>query len=275
MSRNTDNRKRAFADVVTVEAWHAPFDAANQTVDLHADVVFGTARVGGETDSPVRFRLSVRRAEIVIVIPESEPLSIERQSVSRDAPELRGKLTEVVEKAQEGSVKGAANAKISSTGVDISATSELTGGASISTRQKMELSSEVHFMIVIQSRDSEGNYRWQLEPHAKDKLEGRPWDAKTQPRLKIKDERKNPQDRIPPTVRVEVRCRQEDLIIEGLEIKDQNIWNAASHKLGFKNNMAAAISYIRKVLTEEGLEADNIEDIFGRVTLASTTAEPT
>ena len=63
MSQNFDNRKRSFADVVTIDAWHQAFDDQNSIVDLHADVVFGTARAGGETDSPVRFRLSVKRAE--------------------------------------------------------------------------------------------------------------------------------------------------------------------------------------------------------------------
>jgi hypothetical protein len=44
MSRNADNRKRAFADVVTIDAWHEGFSDNRPRVDLHADVVFGTAR---------------------------------------------------------------------------------------------------------------------------------------------------------------------------------------------------------------------------------------
>lgn len=74
MSQNADNRKRAFADVVSIDAWHDSFSEAYASVDLHADVVFGTARVGGECDSPIRFRLSVKRAEVVIVIPNTEPV---------------------------------------------------------------------------------------------------------------------------------------------------------------------------------------------------------
>ena len=46
------------------------------TADLHADVVFGVARVGGEADSPVRFRLSIKRAGIIVLIPESEPVRL-------------------------------------------------------------------------------------------------------------------------------------------------------------------------------------------------------
>jgi hypothetical protein len=65
MSNDQNNRKRAFAEVVTIEAWHRPFSAETSKADLHADVVFGTARVGGEADSPVRFRLRMKRADIV------------------------------------------------------------------------------------------------------------------------------------------------------------------------------------------------------------------
>lgn len=92
MRRNYDNRKRALADVVTIEPWHDDF--GKPRVNLHADVVFGTARLGGEAESPVRFRLSVKRAEVTVIVPESEPVSVDKLSVSRDSPELHGRLKE-------------------------------------------------------------------------------------------------------------------------------------------------------------------------------------
>jgi hypothetical protein len=92
MSQHHDNRRRAFADVVSIDAWHEPFDGEHGRADLHADIVFGTARVGGEAAAPVRFRLSVKRAEIVLVVPSSEPVSIDRGTVSRDSPDLPAQL---------------------------------------------------------------------------------------------------------------------------------------------------------------------------------------
>jgi hypothetical protein len=91
VSKNFDNRRRAFADVVTIDAWHDAFDGEKARADLHADIVFGTARVGGEPESPIRFRLSIKRAEIVLVVPPSEPITIDRSSVSRDSPDLPGR----------------------------------------------------------------------------------------------------------------------------------------------------------------------------------------
>src|SRR2546423_71274 len=109
MSQNFDNRRRAFADVVSIDAWHPPFSDQVSRVDLHADVVFGTARIGGENESAVRFRLSVKRAEIVVVVPDSEPVGVDRSSVSRDAPEFEGRLTEIVERTSQASLKGSAS----------------------------------------------------------------------------------------------------------------------------------------------------------------------
>ena len=49
MNSNSDNRKRAFADVLTIDAWHGSFLEGHAKVDLHVDVVLGTARIGGDT----------------------------------------------------------------------------------------------------------------------------------------------------------------------------------------------------------------------------------
>jgi hypothetical protein len=113
-----------------------------------------------------------------------------------------------------------------------------------------------------------------VEPFDGSILAGRPWDAEQMPRLKLKDLRKDRTRGIPPTVRVEVRCKREDLDIQGIEIKDGRRWSGLKSRLGILNKLAAAESYIRDRLTEEGLEVKNISDPFGQLTLASATAEP-
>lgn len=129
------------------------------------------------------------------------------------------------------------------------------------------------FLIVTQSKNVDGQYRWSVEHRSQKAIVGRPWDAIKQPRLQLVDQRRDRTKGIPATVRVEVKCRREDLMIEGLEIKDETLWQAARRKVGFKNKMAAAESYIRDHLSKEGLEVKNIEDVFGTVTLGSVTAE--
>lgn len=273
MATNSDNRKRAFADVVSIEAWHDNFSEKVKRVNLHADVVFGTARMGGETDSPVRFRLSVKRAEIVVIIPETEPVAVDKKTVSRDSPDSHGKITEVVEQKSKTNSKAKVSASLNPSAAKGSLSADYGIQTDLSKSQKVSVSGDLRFIVVTQSQTADGHYRWLVEPQYKATLSGRPWDASKHPRLTLIDKRKNPKDGIPPTVRVEVHCRKEDLVIEDLEIKDETIWEAAKAKAGFKNRLAAAESYIRKRLSEEGLEVKNLDDIFGRLTLASTSAE--
>lgn len=273
MSRNSDNRRRAFADVVTIDAWHDTFDGDHSVVDLHTDVVFGTARVGGEPEAPVRFRLSIKQAEVVVVIPESEPVAVDTKSVSREMPEQEGRLTKVIEHTAQARAKGNITGSISPTALSASASAESGIEGSLSATKKLEVSATIQFMIVTSSKTAEGHYRWLVKPGTTETLQGRPWDAIKQPRLTLIDRRKDRSRGIPPTVRVEVRCRREDLLIDDLEIKDEGIWESAKRRMGFQNRLAAAVSYIRDHLSAEGLEVKNIEDIFGQVTLGSTTAE--
>jgi hypothetical protein len=275
MSTNFDNRKRAFADVVAIDAWHSPFDEQTAVVDLHVDVVFGTARVGGEEESPVRFRLSVKRAEIVLIIPESEPVGIDRSSVSRDSPELPAKLTEVIEQSALAHAKGAAAGSIGAAGITGSLTAEVGGQANVSSTSKYEVSGIVEFMFVTQSITADGYYRWAVEPKRSGVLQGRPWNAVNKPRLKLIDKRRDRTKRIPPTVRVEVRCRREDLAVDDVEVKDETLWEKIKSKPFFGNKMAAAESYIRDRLAEEGFAIKNINDIFTEITLGSATAAST
>jgi hypothetical protein len=273
MTRNFDNRKRAFADVVTIEAWHDRFSERKSRVDLHADVVFGTARVGGEQESPVRFRLSVKRAEVVVIVPETEPVSVDKKSVSRDSPEFEGHMTETIERKMKASRKAKISASVSPKKLHGSLGAEAGGETGLTSSKKLSVPATVRLMLVTQSQTDDGQYRWLVEPSTKPSLDGRPWDSIKRPRLRLIDKRKDRNKGIPPSVRVEVRCRREDLLIEDLMVKDETVWQALKAKAGFRNRMAAAESYIRDRLSEEGLEVKDISDIFCQVTLASTTAD--
>jgi hypothetical protein len=156
MSRNADNRRRAFADVVSIDAWHAAFGAKRPRVDLHADVVFGTARVGGEVESPVRFRLSVKRAEVVVIIPDSEPVSVDPKSVARETPEAQGRLTEIVEQKAHARAKGRIATSISPKALLASASVEAAAQGSISSNKKLEMSAAVRFNVCDELKDKRG-----------------------------------------------------------------------------------------------------------------------
>jgi len=274
MSNDLNNRKRAFAEVVSVEAWHKAFSTDNAKADLHADVVFGTARIGGEAESAVRFRLRMKRADIVVVISETEPVEVEKQSVSRDSPQLHAHFSKTSDRLSGIAAGANAGAKASADGVAISIQAQASARTEITKTEKIELSGDLGLMKVTQSKTSDGHYRWTIEALVDGYLDGRPWDGANAPRLKLIDRRRDPGRGIPPSVRVEVRCRREDIEILDLKIKDEGIWAGAKAKVGFQNRMKAAEAYIRDQLAREGLQVDNINDIFGELTFASTTAEP-
>lgn len=82
MPRNS-NQSRAFADLVSIDAWHDQFGDGVQSVSLHADVTFGRAPFGAESESNVTFRLSVKEAELVLVVPSTEPAIVDKRTVLR------------------------------------------------------------------------------------------------------------------------------------------------------------------------------------------------
>lgn len=270
---SNNNRKRAFADVVSIDAWHEGFSEDRPAVDLYADVAFGTARIGGEGESPVRFRLRIKRAEIVVVLPQMEPVSVDKASVARGTAQLEGKVTQVVEKSSQASGKAKLNASLSPKGFKGEVAVGALAASNAATSEKIEVSGDAQLMTVMQSKTPDGHYRWIVMPRSTPALDGRPWDAVKQPRLRLVDRRANKARGIPPTVRVEVWCKREDLIIDDLEIKNESLWSSVKRRAGFRNRMAAAESYIRDRLLAEGLEVQNLDDIFGHLTLGSTTAE--
>lgn len=266
-----NNRQRAFADAITVDAWHDKFEGKQASVDLHADVSFDTARVGGEQESAVRFRLSIKRAELVVVISETEPVRVDRSSVARSFERKKHKHKEKISTKQEAELKGAAKTAASIHGVDASASLSADGKFIVSKENTTETKEEVVSMKITQSQTAEGFYRWIVEERKGKALIGKPWEADRKPRLKLIDQRTN-KSGIAPVVIVEVRCRREDLIIEEIELKDQNVWQKITSGLSNANKMIAVEAYIRDRLAAEGLSAGDVTDKFAQLTMANVIA---
>lgn len=272
MPVNNNGSRQAFSELVAAEAWHAPF-VPGAKVDLCVDVVFGTARMGDESSSPVRFRLSLRAAEVVVIVPAVEPVSVDPRSVSRDSPRLTGQRTAVRSQSTKRSFGGRLFAGFGRAGPAAGINGAFAAERANETSDTIEGTSAVESIAITQSRSEDGHYRWLLAPQLSDTLDGRPWDPVQQPRLGLIDDRSSAGG-IPPGVRVEVRCRREDLVVSELTLKDEALWRGASARTGFRNRMAAAESYIRDRLIEEGLQVGDMDELFSRLTLASVAAMP-
>ncbi|WBT39182.1 hypothetical protein [Hyphomicrobium sp. DMF-1] len=273
MAARPSNRLKAFADLVSVDAWHDAFKGKRKGVDLHADIVFGTARVGQDTDVAITFRLSVTRADVVIVLPDGEPIGVDPSSVRRDDPHPTVKRTQTFETKSEGAITAKVKAELGvEPAASFAANAHVSSG--VTNTEKLVATTTAPPVLVTLSTTADGSYRWTCTPLTGRKLQGRGWDAATEPCLKLLDGRKTESHLIAPTVRIEVGCLREDLIIEDLELKDPTIWETVRHRTGFKNRMAAAEAYIRNELMAHGLKVGALDQRFSPITLADVTAEP-
>jgi hypothetical protein len=267
-----NNLQRFFADVVSVAAWHTPFDGTHVQVDLHADVVFRTARVGGESASPVRFRLGIKRAEVILRIAPTEPVEIIPSSVSRDDPLSHGRLTLTVGSSATRASNVRASAAVGrNVGVGVSLGAE--GSKSLADTQAVSVDRPSSAANVLQTKTADGQYRWELTPVIGDVLEGRGWDAATAPRARLKDTRMGAKS-LPPTVSIEVVCAKEDISITDISVKQDGSLRALNLSFNNQNRRAAAEAYIRSKLSEIGLTSENFDDPFGVVRLADVLARP-
>lgn len=268
---NQPNRKRGLADLVGVEAWHRAFTSEAQDAELHIDVVFGSARLGRGPDEPVRFQLSVRRAEVVVIVPSGEPVKVLPHSVVRDAPRITGSTVERQTSRRALSAGGALSTTARGA---LDATAAASARMETDVERTMEAARVIGAMEVLHMRNDDGDHRWILSSEGRSGLSGRPWDGSA-PRLTLRDCRTDPSRGIAPTVRVEIRCLREDLEITGLAMKDERFWARLSSRPGHRNRMAAAEALIRTRLFEEGLlslQADVSDDRLDML-LAATTAE--
>lgn len=130
----------------------------------------------------------------------------------------------------------------------------------------------MRLVLITQSQTSDGFYRWECKPTLGSALQGRPWDAHAEPRLKIRDKRNN-QNHLAGSLRVEVRCRREDLVIEDIQIKDERLLERIKSAALLSNKIAAVEAYLSHILSEENLEFDNISDPYGKICLADVMVE--
>ena len=269
MGRN--NLKRVFADVVSIDAWHTPFDGERGVASLHVDATFSTARLGGEKDSPIRFRLSLKRAELVVIVPANEPLEVIKDTVSRDQTISSVEISR--SQTTNTSAHLGVGALVNSAAPAIAAMNASTGlGMSSQRSEAANINEKTALVLVTQSRTFDGYYRWELKPAIGAELSGRGWDASREPRMKIRDKRKSTRH-LPGSARVEIRCKREDLIIDDIVLKDETLLAKLKSAASLKNKVAAVESYLRSVLTSEDLYFTDVSDPFGDICLADVMVE--
>ena len=253
-----DNNPRVFAETIALDAWRSAFDGERGEADLHIDVVFSNGgRVGGE-GAPVRFRLSLKRAEVRVVKDNEDVIEVKSDSVMRaDQPEP-GRSRQLTEERTK--LSGGIDGELSTTSTKLA----VKGGGSgdLQVTKTLEETGSVPAMEVTHWKTDSG-YGFKIAS-TKGNLKGQPWAAKT-PVMKIKDTNVRRKRGEPPEVRVEIHCLREDMVIEGIEFTDSSfpIWKNLPHR-----KRIAVEQYIRDELARAGLPCGDLSDPFTRIILA-------
>lgn len=271
------NQVRNLAEVVTLEAWHDKFDGATKRADLHVNVAFTSGRIGGKATDKVRFRLMLKQAEVVIVIPPSEPAKVDPRSVRRDTRAREGVATQTCETDLQGSANAGGKLKLGANGPEAGMDFGASAAASSKAATSVVITEALREMTVVHGLDEDGtSHRWTVTPAIGDELVGQPWRSEDEPRLTVVDTRADRDRHIPPSIRVEVRCRREDLVITDIVMADEAKWSILQLNPQHRNRVAAAEAYLRNRLFEErlleGADGD-MSNPFARMTLAVVLAE--
>jgi hypothetical protein len=265
--------RHVFGETVSVDAWYEPFNEERTTADLRVDVTFRKdVPVGAEPESPVRFRLSLHRAEIVVILPDHGSIGIDRDSVAREMPDVSGQRTDKEATTQNLAAK--AEAGIGST-TGFVAKASMEGSMSHTSASETEFKQNIKLMLVMHSATRDG-HSWEIKPTSGDKLEGKPWDAVKEPRLKIIDKRTSRKRNFLKDIIIEVRCRREDLCITELKLKDEAKESARMFRKRNSNPEAAARGYIHARFATAGLDVDvgSIDEKFIKLVLSRISATP-
>lgn len=260
----SDNTTRALEQVVSIDGWIAEFGEDN-LANVHVDVVFRQGLFGEGDDAKVRFKIALKRAEIVVRVPDHEPLRVRKSSVRRTPIKSLG--TQTTTRKTRSSFGGFFKAK---------ASSKPDADAGFEAEASRENSKEIHLKEdLLRHLDQhfttpDGHHAWEVFTNkgASEYLLGPAWDA-ADPVLKVERILARNADGDKPTVMIEIRCRRADIEIIDLEEKDPAARDFYLRKTNREMSLAAAEQIIREELERIGfLDIPDVTESASRIMIA-------
>lgn len=260
-----NNSQRILKNLVSIEAWHKELETVNQISPLTVDLVFQEALFGDNSTDKVRFRVRLKKAELVIKLDQSGNLVVPNDSVRRDAMSLKGRTVQALSTSSQNELKGHAEASISESGfnakLNAKAASEIVRSESTLTDFEIE-----HGSISKEHFKEDGNHCWRFEPLVSELLYGNAWDG---PAKLLELKTKYP-SQIGDAVIVEVKCRREDIEVLDVESQNGHVWRLIPKTQ--KEKLALIHEIVRDELSELNLGDPDLENDFAQVTVASIVA---
>jgi len=256
------NTDRIIPSGLSVFGWYAKTNE-DGIVSVHVDVGFNVGKFGGKPSDQVEFELNLTRAEIVVVCGGgAEP----RFSTIAKVKKPPVAISETRKQKTTGSAEGQLEL-----GFDGMPRSKVSGKAGGQKSFEHVTTSEVEVIatdfLVRHLRTPGGEPAWEVSSDNNKPLQGNPWDANECPRIQVRMPAKD--SLAEPTIRVEVRCRGEDLDFgSGIKLKDKSKRGIFSKISNNAKNLAAAEQYLKTVLENEGLVLEAPGEKYGSMVLA-------
>lgn len=265
-----ENRLRVLAEVMSIDAWHEPFQIDGATSAVHVEVSFQQGRLGGrDSDIPFTFRIALKRALLTVHL--EHPLTIKRSSVARDIPEVPAELSRILSAKKVAktnlTTKGVLNPASLSLGLEGSATTDREA----TKEEQVKVVQQVPRIIATSKPRSTQEYAWDLQPTYEDYLEGQPWDPVTEPRLRVK----HPTERqkLEPSIKITLSCALEDLSITDLTPKPAGFVETVKQYVANGVSYAAAVQYLKRALVDADLHVGQVDNRFSDLLIADVLAK--
>lgn len=249
---NSTNNLRTLASVISVDGWIAEFDDASLAT-VHVDLVFREAAFGENSEDKVSFRIKLKRAELILRIPNGEPLSVRRETIART---VESTITEVVTTTASAAAIEGSVAVSAGNGCEVPLSAKASGEASGSvSRQTLSETRQSLTNFDIQHFTRESAVGWEITSRSAEPLKGSPWDATASPRFKVKRSSPRNAEGNKPTIKLEVRCRREDIEILELKAKDPAIMKRLMQRAHRDRHLVVAEQMIKDQIAKEGFLA--------------------
>lgn len=261
-----NNFSKVLTDVLSVDSWYTR-SSADGSFDIFVDISFRSARIGGDNkDEDLLFDLAIRKAELCFFVEDESRAKIVKRTVKNFPGSIVSTEVESNQIHRSRNISGSAQTAISAGGRAIGIEAGYSLKANTDRNQEKTIESEGEGAVVAELHFSPvGGYRWEISPRGRDILLGRGW-SRTDSLLSMKSDSKVDMERA--GIRVEISCRQDDVVVNNLRTKTKaNIWKAWTEP---SPKRLVALQYIQKCLQSGGLEFRDVSNPYCRLTIGDS-----
>lgn len=253
-----NNNPRNWGGAVSLEVYRGKYDSDELTANLYINVSFLTGRVSESKSSGLRFKLSIKRAEVCILKDSSGLLKVPLSDIYRP-----GSLEAQYENELLSGDDLSASAKFSAADPSVS----IGSVSKSSSKDKVTYSAALDGMKVVHRRNGE-EHVYDISPLSGQSLHGTPWEPGR--KILCLDASLCDKSFEPPEPTIQIRCLREDLEITDVQYHGEGVFNFTALT---KNKKVAVEAYIKEQLALCGLDQSDLSDPYATIVIADAVPE--